>query len=708
MQRRWLSLFALVACNQSDFGPPPIGSDLPPGPGSPTWANTDLSCSTNDDCAPGEVCDGGFCRPKQCDDGPYISHAPLGGHHLLFPDDELLVIDGSQNQGSYWVDGYGAAGSIDYHGAGGGSYSLGTSSLVDVARIDTPAGAGMIVAISGKTDVTITGAAIQTSTVNVGIVPIAVAAGDVDGDQVDDVIALDASGKIAICKQDGSGCNTYSTSGISGVDLAAADVDGDGLAEVIILGGNSGGSQVIAWSVDDGTTIAANISDTYMALTAGDVDHDGRAEVALLRDGGWLGLRSDHIDLFRVGSQWDGVASYSTISSSIDIAAGDLDASDTGDAIVVLGDDGSVDVQRWDGQGLSSSFSGSAGTTSSPKRVALADVDGDSVAATLVSGPDLIAGNLAPMIAVTFPPYDATVSKGGTSGVAIGNRTNESTDATSTVSLTAGVEVGVGADFLSIFSAHLSETLSRTVTQSKTLSKSYSVGTTFSLKPQTDLYGDHYGAVVVGSTCFHSYVYQLVDPANHDGGTGHEITMVVPVGGQTTVLSTPRYGALAQHAPGLPSIVPAAQIGNPQSYPTAPTKLDGSAVQPDEQVFPQLPTLSASDVSTVAFSLSVGSSQTNTSSLSTSLSLSGSLGALGVTFGASLGASWGQSYAVTIGSASEFSGDIPPIADDPNTPEDEYRTHGYSFAPYVYRETFTDPASQAQAGYYAIQYAVSR
>src|SRR5262249_2232175 len=104
MRSSW-ALVAIVttACNQSDFGPPDFGSDPPPGPGSPTWDNTDLSCSTDHDCAPGEKCDGSLCRPKQCDDGPYQSLAPMGPHRLLFRDEEIAVIDGSSNQGTYWV-----------------------------------------------------------------------------------------------------------------------------------------------------------------------------------------------------------------------------------------------------------------------------------------------------------------------------------------------------------------------------------------------------------------------------------------------------------------------------------------------------------------------------------------------------------------------------------------------------------------------------
>jgi hypothetical protein len=644
-----------------------------------------------------------MCRPKQCDNGPYQSLAPMGPHRLLFRDEEIAVIDSSSSQGSYWVDAYGASGSIDYHGPGGGSISIGNTSLVDLTRIDTASGAGMVVARSGQSAVTITSTAFTAFTLDVGLVPVAVGAGDVDGDGNDDVVAIDSNGNVAVCALTGS-CKHWKFDGVGPVDLAVADVDGDGLAEVVLLFNQNNKGLAVVWNVDTNTTVAAGFDTTFMAVTAVDIDHDGFAEVALLEDGGWLGLASDRVNLYKVGSQWTGMGVASVNRSAVDISSGNPNGQTNGDAIVVLGSGGSLEVLRWDGQNLSTAYSGSTSATSSPKRVALWDVDGDSVAAKLVAGPDLVAANLAPIMVVTFPPYDATIPNGGTSGVAIGNRTDQGMDMTTTVSMNAGVEVGVGGDFLGIFTANLSETVSQTVSRSQTLSKHYSVGTRFSLKPQVDLYGDRYGAVVVGGTCFHNYIYELVDPTNRMGGTGHQMMMVVPVGGTTTVLSTPRYNALAQIETNLPIIQVPTQIGNPKSYPQSPMKLDGTPVQEDEQVFPQRPTLMVSDSATVAFSLSVSSSVTNTQSLTTSISLSSSLGALGVTFGAMLGASWGQSYALTIGNAAEFSGDVPPVPDDPHTPEDEYQTHGFSYTPYVYRETYG--TGDSASGYYVINYAV--
>jgi len=704
--RTLVLLAALVGCDQTDFGDPSFGSDPPPGPGSPTWDDTDLSCTTNDECAPGEACDGTTCRPKQCDDGPYDSAAPLGPHRQLYKDEEILVVDADASQGKYWVDGYGAAGAIDYAGAGGGSYSIGTAQVVDVSRIDTEDGPGMVVASSGRTQVTITGAGLAPRAIDVGIVPVAVAAADVDGDALDDIVALSATAEVTVCSLAGS-CGRWNVGNAIGLDIAAGDTDGDGIAELVILLDVAERTEVLAFNIVEDRTVGASFDTHFQAVTTGDLDRDGRAEVALLEDRGWLGFASDQVHTYRVMSQWTGIAATPTSGSAIDLAAGDVDSADgDGDVIAVLGSNRSVDVLRWSGAGLTRAYTGSVATTSTPRRIALGDVDQDSIAARLVSGPDLVPGGLVPMMAVTFPPYDASLAKGGVAGVAVGNRTDMSNDAATTVSLSAGIEVGVGADFLSVFSAKLSTKFSAEVSRTHSVGRKQSVGTKFSLRPQLDLYGDRYGAVVVGCNCFHTYVYELVDPANRAGGTGHRVTMIVPVGGQTTVLSTPRYNALAQAIGGLPEIAIPTTIGDPSSYPATPQKLDGSPVALDEQVFPNRPVLAVSDVSTVAFSLSVGSSETNSAALRQSVSVSGSLGALGVTVGGSLGVGWGESFSVSIGNASEFSGEVPPIFDDPSTPEDEYATHGFTYSPYVYRETYVDPVSNEPSGFYVIGYAV--
>lgn len=699
-----LVTFVATACNQ-EFGVPGAGDDMPPGPGNEAWDDTDLSCQATADCAPGETCDGGTCRPKQCDDGPYESATPLGARRVFFREQELLVADSTANEGAFWVDGYDAGSSVSYSGPGGGSYSISSAAIVDLAPVETADGNGFVVANQGTSRVRVTGRRFAAFEVETGLRPVAVAAADVDGDGQADLVAISSTGEIAVC-QLGGGCTSYNfgTAGVTAKDVTTGDLDGDGTSEIIFLLRVGDATEVITWKLD-GDTVGASFSVHFDAVTAGDFDRDGRAELALLEDRGWFGFASDQIHVYRVGAQFTGIGAFGTTGSAVDLAAGDIDGNDGGEALAVLGDNRGIDVLRWNGSGLAKVFSGSATATTAPRRIALGDVDDDSVSARLVSGPELVPGKLVPTVVVTFPPYLENLANAGEAGVAIGRREDVSEDAGQTVSLQAGVEVGVDADFVGLFKAKLSTKLSKEVTRSRSLGTKHSVGMKFSLKPQPELYGNHYAAVVVACNCFHTYEYQLEDSANRAGGDGRRLIMVVPVGGQTTVLSTPRYGALQAALPELPSIAVGTTIGDPTSYAKSPTKLDGSAVQPDEHVFPSRPTLRVSDVGTVAFSMSVGQTETNAVAMKTSLSVQGSITAAGVMFGASLGASWGQSYSVTVGETAEFSGDVPPIPDDPATPEDEYQTHAFSYSPFVYRQGYTDAAGET-AGFYVLDYAV--
>jgi hypothetical protein len=701
-------LLALVAvfggCDQSAFDPPGIGEDTPPGPGSPTWDDTDLSCASDSDCAPGESCSEQQCRPRQCDEGPYSSTVPLGPNRVLFREQELFIVDATQSQSAYWVDSYQGNGSIGY---AGGSFSLGAAAVVDVARIHTADGGGVVAAVSGQTRVKLAGTGFATKQVDTGLVPVAVAAGDVDGDATDEIVVLSAAGGIAICKQAG-GCKHYNFgNGERGVDVAVADTNADGVAEIMFLLRTGDATSIAAWSVDVANGFVAASFDTHFdAITAGDIDVDGRAEIAVLEDRGWFGFASDRVHFYRVGASFTGIVAVTTTGSAIDLAAGDLDGGEQGDAVVVLGDNQSVDVLRWTGSSVAKAFSGSVATTSAPRRIAVGDFDNDSVAARLVGGPTLVAGSLVPTMVVTFPPYHSTYSDAARSGVAVGNR-NEMTEAfTDTIALNAGIEVGVGADFLGLFNARIGTRLGVDISRSRTLSKTVGIGTKFSLRPQPELYGNQYAAVVVACNCFHVYEYEMLDAANRLGVAGKRMKMIVPVGGQTTVLSTPRYNALAATVSGLPAIAVPTRIGDVASYPRMPTKLDGTPVQPDEHVFAQRPTLRVSDVGAVGFSMSVATSDTNTTALMTTVSVSGSLGGLGVSVGSSLGVSWGKSYAIVIGSSADFGGEVPPLPNKPDTPEDEYLTHAYSFSPYLYRQPYTNSVSGEATGYYVLDYTV--
>jgi hypothetical protein len=323
-----------------------------------------------------------------------------------------------------------------------------------------------------------------------------------------------------------------------------------------------------------------------------------------------------------------------------------------------------------------------------------------------VSGPELVPGQLMPTTVITFPPNHSALSGAEKSGVTVGSNTEMSESFTDTISLSAGVEVGVDLDFVGLFKGRLSTRLSADVSRSRTTQQRVGIGTRFSLRPQTELYGNQYGAVVVACNCFHTYTYELVDSASRMGGTGRKLTMLVPVGGQTTVLSTPRYNALAASLGTLPTIEVPRRIGDPSSYPSAPQKFDGTPVADADQVFLNRPTLRASDVGAVGFSLSAGTGETNSVAANVQVSVSGSVTALGASFGASLGAGWGKSFSISVGESADFSGDIPSLPDKPNTQEDEFVKYGYSFQPYVYRQSYTLPGATETSGYYVLDYAV--
>ena len=76
-------------------------------------------------------------------------------------------------------------------------------------------------------------------------------------------------------------------------------------------------------------------------------------------------------------------------------------------------------------------------------------------------------------------------------------------------------------------------------------------------------------------------------------------------------------------------------------------------------------------------------------------------------FGADLGVGWGQGYSVRVGESAFFGGNLPPLPDNPDTPEDEYLEYAYTTMPFVYREHYTD-ADGNDAAYYVVSYAVAQ
>jgi hypothetical protein len=239
------------------------------------------------------------------------------------------------------------------------------------------------------------------------------------------------------------------------------------------------------------------------------------------------------------------------------------------------------------------------------------------------------------------------------------------------------------------------------------MTTSLSIGDRHKAEADPSLFGFDYGLVVVSCGCFHAYYYEVEDPGEHmgAGGNGERFVMLLPVGGTTTMWSSPRYNAMAEAVGNLPIVEIDYKLGDPTSYPRGPQRPGGLPILEEDMVFPELPSYLVSDVGSIGWQLSVGETEVNGSAVKTGIKVSGSLGVGPFQFGAGLGASWGQAYQLSVGDEAQFGGSVPPIPDNPETPEDEYLENAFSFAPYVYREHYTD-AEGEEAAYYVMSYAV--
>jgi len=141
------------------------------------------------------------------------------------------------------------------------------------------------------------------------------------------------------------------------------------------------------------------------------------------------------------------------------------------------------------------------------------------------------------------------------------------------------------------------------------------------------------------------------------------------------------------------------------NHPRVPERADGSSIFPADLVFPHPPSERVSDVGDVGWSLRLDEDETNEAATQIAMDVEASSSLFGFEVGGHGGTSEGHAYSVSIGKETEFIGGVPPIADDPTTPEDEYAKYGYSFTPLVYRESYVDRSGKP-GGYYVLNYAV--
>ncbi|MEM9696739.1 MAG: hypothetical protein AAGA56_29650, partial [Myxococcota bacterium] len=222
--------------------------------------------------------------------------------------------------------------------------------------------------------------------------------------------------------------------------------------------------------------------------------------------------------------------------------------------------------------------------------------------------------------------------------------------------------------------------------------------------------------VVLAYGCYHRYRYEAYDPRRLAAGDDATMDVLVPVDGRTQLWSSKRYNAMAAATGQYPVIDIPMRIGDVSSYPREILDLDGHHVPDAARLFTDLDTqtLSVSDVGNVEFSMD--SRQIDSMSRARSFSYGAAVsvgvefdgGFAGVGTDATAGAEWFSSdgYTVSVGEGRSFRGSVPPIVDNPNTPEDEFARNQYRFTPYMYQHRYIDHHGQ-EAHFLVINYAVS-
>ena len=113
------------------------------------------------------------------------------------------------------------------------------------------------------------------------------------------------------------------------------------------------------------------------------------------------------------------------------------------------------------------------------------------------------------------------------------------------------------------------------------------------------------------------------------------------------------------------------------------------------------PSVRPADVGWVDWRQDVSTSQSNGTRTSVDLGLSMGVKVGGVSVGGGVSYGWGRGYRLTVGESASFGGALPPMPDNPNTPEDEFAEYAYGVTPYIYTQTYTD--SQGNEGAYYVQ-----
>jgi len=686
------------------------------GPGSEAWGEVDVTCGTTGDCLTGESCIDGICQVEKCTANLDASSAPVGETLRFFQESELAVADTSTYDGAYWIDGYATDGNLAYDY----SWEVGGSSITDVTGGDFTGNRpdNYVTISSNASELTLLTSS-GKETVSLGFRPTNVDAGDVDGDGLDEAVAVAEDGTTAICDMERNSCEGFSfSSPLTVHDVAVGDIDGDTRAEIVYLVESEGYRYLYGYNVDAEETgqiegwwhYPGDDNDNPVRITIGDLDGDRVAEVIGLWNDWCYDFCDDEIRVWTPIEGSDGVGEFSEIASGVinnypvttDIVVADTDLDEEAE-IYILADEARVIEMTLGSSGVNLRGASQLDVSAAPDRIAAADHDGDAPRARQKGEPEKVEGAVMPIMLMTIPPYSADFSDGpGRVGYGDGESTSESL--TDSVSMGLSVDVGTKADFWGIFEAKLSSKVSWYTTTSTTETSALYMGSRYTIEAQPELYGPNYGGVVLSWGCFDAYTYEVDDPKQNIGSVDEEeFVMIVPTGGGVSLWSTDRYNAMAEAVGGLPIMEIPYTVGDVSSYPSSPERLDGSELETSDMLFSSPEKYTVSDVGHTSWWNSVTESSTNASNMSTDVGASVGVTVAGVSFGLSGSYGWGQGYSITVGNNAMFNGTLPAIPDNPNTPEDEYSQHRYSATPYVYLQDYQDVEGN-DAAYWVMTY----